>query len=675
MVYFIEPLVKQHLWHWLETEQGWRVDGEVGTGNGRIDLACETPDGAFVGIELKAGDGMSWSSTLSEQIWRYVDSGRFDEIYFASSNIDAVASALNADTVEPLIPVISQSSRKLRAGVQAGDYTAETVLSQVESRIDDTILDFEFSGQRYTVRSYITDRIKNRPEHNLDPVSIDEGIQELSRAVLPDELGLIEVPLPLTGEYLRSPRMALTPGESHDPTIVREAERLSRADEPIFSWEEEPWVRHNLWQEFGGLPEGSIPNVRESAMYDRPIDIVAFEGVWDPTDIVDGTSSGEVIGIEAKGNNSFAGNSVVDQLKEYIEPGVFSKFYLAVPLDLQQDAEILLDENTEICDQVGVITVSKGGDTKIVREAAQMDLQHDGYKRKKELCKTGYGDIDFHGRKDIISPFDLPEWRDPLTDDEGEEVIWDYNPLETKYVVHDVSDLSHTPPDEPRETLIEYTDSRSIARAYLLVGYSADPYGDGPGENNRAPRYGYIRLSVKDFETDDGEYGIKLHFGGGSWEGGYVCLVGDQVEYFISVLSSLEYIGGGEIIAQGRYIDLEEFRWEYGGNYEFCLAGDDANPENLMSFIIEAVEMDDGLGARFRLGEQDTQGVEVEMTNTQRIDLLRLFRLIRYGRKSEIPSDGGGYQRVGPDGEDTWDKGTSIEDKHNPSDLPTSNLI
>jgi len=59
MVHFVEPLVTEQLWHWLETDRGWRVDSEVDTGNGRIDLACETPDGRYIGIELKAGSGLS----------------------------------------------------------------------------------------------------------------------------------------------------------------------------------------------------------------------------------------------------------------------------------------------------------------------------------------------------------------------------------------------------------------------------------------------------------------------------------------------------------------------------------------------------------------------------------------------------------------------------------------
>lgn len=672
MVHFVEPLVTQQLWYWLESERGWQVDSEVDTGNGRIDLACKTTDGQYVGIEVKAGSGLSWGAQLSEQVWRYVDSGLFDAVYFASPSVEKVATRLDSTPVEPLIPVVSQASRKLRAGIQEGHYDAETVLDRIEHDIDDAILSHEFSNGRRTVRSYIQHHLEERTERSLDPITLDAGIRELSRSVFPSELGLIEVPIPLQGGYLRSPRMALTPGESHDPTFVREAGELSRADDPTFAPQEEPWVRHAVWREFGGLPEGSIPNVMESERVDRPIDLVAFDGSWDPTAIYAEPETGEVIGVEAKGVGSYAPNRVTRQLVEFLETGVFSRLHLAVPTAIVDRAEELVDEHDDLSDSVGILAVNERGIVSTVRDAPALDLRYDGYEHGTEVYKTGYGDIRLPNGQDVTAPFVLSEWRDPLTDDDGEPVVWDYDPRTTKYVIHDIEALDVTEPTAVSQQLKPQARTTSTARAYLLTGYSADPYANGQGnseEERRQPKYGYVRLSVRDFETDEGEYGLDLHFGRGSWEGGYICLLGDQVDALVSVLSSLEHVESGRIPGQGKYIDLETFRWEYGENYEFRLAGEESGSEQLLDLEIEAKRTDDGIGARLRIGDQLTQGVEVTMTETQRIDFLRTLRIMRYGRPSELPGDGSGYQRVGPDGTDTWDRGTAIEKEHGPDEL------
>lgn len=673
MVHFIEPLVTQQLWFWLESERGWQVDSEIDTGNGRIDLACRTDDGRYVGIEVKAGSGLSWGAQLSEQVWRYVDSGLFDAVYFASPSVKKVATRLDSSAVEPLIPVVSQAARKLRAGIQADHYNVETVLDRIERDIDDETLTYEFSNDRRTVRSYIQHHLNERTERSLEPITLDAGIRELSRSVFPSELGLIEVPMPLQGGYLRSPRMALTPGESHDPKFVREAGKLSRTDDPSFAPQEEPLVRHAVWCEFGGLPEGSIPNVMESERFDRPIDLVTFKGSWDPSEIYETPETGDVIGIEAKGAGSYTPDRITRQLEEFLETGVFSRLYLAVPTAMEDRAQDLVDDHEDLRESVGLLAVGENGDVTTLRDAPVLELRYDGYKHGTEIYKTGYGDIRIPNEKDVTAPFVLSEWRDPLTDDDGEPVVWDYDPRTTDHVIHDIDELDINEPTEVAQQLKPQACNASTARAYLLTGYSADPYANGQsGEERRKPKYGYVRFSVQDFETDEGEYALDLHFGRGSWEGGYICLRGEQVEALVAVLSSLEHIDSARIPGQGKYIDLETFQWGYGENYEFRLTGEESGSEQLLDLEIEATDTDDGVGAILRIGNQLTQGVEVTMTETQRIDFLRTLRIMRYGRPSELPGDGSGYQRVGPDGTDTWDRGTQIEKRHDPSAGPHS---
>jgi hypothetical protein len=669
MAYFIEQLATQQLWHWLETEREWTVDSEVDTGNGRIDLACETPDGRYIGIELKAGAGLGFGSRVAEQLWRYVDSGVFDEIYFASPSTESIQSHLEADTTPPQISIVNQASLKLNAGIQDGRYSVDEVISKVEQELDQDVLEFEVSGGRRTVREYIKRNLERKQRNSRGSVDLERGIRQLSRAVLPPELGIIEIDLPLEGGYMRSPRMALTPGETHPPNIVREAGAIERTSEPNFSRREEPWIRHAVWEHFGGLPEGSVPNVMESERLDRPTDLIAFESKWDPAEILD-TGDGAVIAVEAKGEGSFSPSRVKSQLTEVIATKSISRLYLAVPQTITDRAANLVIDSDELT-PVGVLAIDESGHIERVREAETLTLEHDGYKHGSELYRTGYGDVRIPGDWEVNSPFVLSEWRDPLTDDAGEPVVWDFDPLDTDYVIQSVEELEFTEEPELRPSLKSQSNGASTDQAYLLTGYSAAPFVKGE-KDRREPKYGYVRLSVCDFQTEEDEYAIELHFGAGSWEGGYVAFVDEQVDALISVLSSLENIDYAAVPGQGQYIDLEEFRWEYGENYEFKLGHED-NPEKLLSLSVEAAQTDDGTGAVLSIGDSITSGVEVTMTQTQRVDFLRALRVMRYGRPSELPGEGG-YQRVGPDGDDTWDKGTEVEKSHNPEDLPEPDI-
>jgi len=154
-------------------------------------------------------------------------------------------------------------------------------------------------------------------------------------------------------------------------------------------------------------------------------------------------------------------------------------------------------------------------------------------------------------------------------------------------------------------------------------------------------------------------------FGGGSWEGGYVCLVGEQVDDLVTVLASIENIEETTVTGQGRVIDLGEFQFGYGQNYEYKLSGEQARPEQLLPLRIQSMETDDGIGVRLQLCEDSKCGVDLVMTEVQRLDFLRTVRVARFGRPSEIPGDSG-YERVGPEGNDTWDKRRSIEERHQP---------
>lgn len=668
MTRFIEPLATQQLWYWLESSQGWRVDSEVETGNGRIDLACKTPEERRVGIELKRGSGLSEGSRLPRQIGRYIDSGLFDEVYFASPTVEDAADQLQDSSPNPLPGVVRKATRRLQAGVHQGYYDPETALSQIERECGSILAETIWGGR--SIREFISRSLRVKEDPAVSPVTLEEGVRILSRSVLPKELGLIRVPLRFEDGVLLNPEEALTPGEISEPGFVREAGSLPRGSASTleFSSREEPRIRHAVWRKFGGIPEGTVPNVMESDQVDRPIDLISFEGSPDPTEICQNRQTGEVIGVEVKGEGSYSPSRVEVQLTEYLESQVFSRLYLAVPSEVGARAGNFVADHPDLHDKVGVIEVARDGRVMRVREAPELDLNFDGYKSKNGVCKTGYGDVRIQNGRDVSSPFLLSEWRAPLKDSDGKPVFWNYDPRETGRVVKDREELDladHVETDRPLK--VEAQEARP-ARAYLLTGYSADPYAEreqGSEQERRSPKHGYVRLTVTGFEKE-GEQGIDLHFGRGSWEGGYVCFWGNQVDSLVSVLSSLEHIEGAKVPGQGDYINLQTFPFSYHKNYKQKLSADSDGSEQHLHLGIEANRSQGDVGAILRVAESRHSGVEVKMTETQRIDILRTIRIVRFGRGTEIPGKGGGYQRIGPDGADTWDLGTEIEEKHDP---------
>ena len=667
MTLFVEPLITQHLWHWLESNRGWTVDSEVDTGKGRIDLACKTPEDRCVGIELKADSGLSYNSELSEQLWRYIDSGKFDAVYFASPDVDKAAKKLDSSSAEPLPRVVRNATERLRAGVQAGRYDAQEVLVAIKHEVSDAILSGEIQSGR-PIREFIRQALENEFESSVDPATLESGVQELSRSIIPPQVGLIEIPLPLESGVLADAKNALAPGGIEEPTIVREARRLKRTGIPEFAPREEPTIRHAVWKKFGGLPEGSIPNVMETEQVDRPIDLVTFRSEWDPVRVCEDSDTGDVIGVEVKGRGSYSPQRIVDQLTEYLEPGVFSRFYLAVPDELRDRAAELVSSHPNLSRRVGILVVSPTGDVTVHKDASPLDLRHDGYRRGSEFRKTGYGEIELENGREVSSPFDLSEWREPLKDPEGEPVVWNYDPRKMRHVIQDVGDLNI--PEYPHidGPLKPAGRDARTRRAYLLTGYSADPFASGK-PSRRSPKHGYVRLSIIDFKTEQGRFGIDLHFGRGGWEGAYICFIGEQVDALVSVLSSLENIERAAIPGRGKAIDLETFPFSWQENYEHKLVRDGGS-EKSVELTIETTHAN-GVGAVLRIGSERTRGVTVTITEKQRIDLLRTIRILRFGRRSEIPGHSG-YQRVGPDGEDTWELETEIEELHEPDFLGDS---
>ena len=693
MAEFIEPLLKERVWHWLESTRGMEVDGEVSISNGRIDLVGESSDGRFIGVEIKQ-NGLSVQGEEFEQIHRYVDSGELDELYFASNHVESMQSALNdGDSVNRT--TLARACRRLRAGIDENLYTLDDVRERISFKLPAEFLETRLtSGMGISnIEQYVYQKVSGSRESQLPSIDLDEGVAMVGRSKCPMEIGVIHVPLNLDysgdGPDLRDLDQALNPEKVYEPQILRKAEQLDRTREPTFTRSGEPWVRHCVWRELGGLPEGYIPNVMDSDQPFRPIDLIAFKGSYDPTDAVATPESNEVLGIEAKGQSSFARSRVEQQLSEFLETSTLSRLYLAVPVSVIDQAMERLSKNDELS-QVGLLTVTPDGTVETVQEAQTLQPVHDGYLNRYSKEKTGFGSTGIPGGKDIRSPFLTEEEADRLANTNVEDYASDLL-TDNSDLTDDSGRIATDPPTETRPPESEY-DSVNEARygfsdsirSYLLRGRSADPYGvhgEAP-----IPKEGYVRLQIEELESDE-ETPLKFHFGRGSWEGGYIWFDSTQINTLLSVLVSIDTIAGGTIHGQGKIIDLQEFPFDHDKNNSYNLTGD-TGQEEILSLNIKSVNphqapkghvlppchekssgfpfVKENTKVRLQLGTESHQGVNVTLTEAQWFDLIATIKILQTGNQLQLPGEHRSNPRIGPSGENTWLLGKEIERQSNP---------
>ncbi len=653
MASFGEALLKQRLWYWLETERGMEVEGEVNLGTGRIDLIAKTSDGEVWGIELKKQGFGEY-----EQANRYIESGKIDRLYIATDRIESLQKALSGPA--PLnVSTLNQNSMKLGVGVEKGEYSVEEVMRAVDSEVSDEMLNQQVSGSP-SLREYIRKRVETG-SNSKDAISLDQGITNLSRASCPTELGVIHIPFNLEAGTLRDVEKNLSPEEAYEPRIFQEADRIERDRTLDFSRDEEPWVRHCVWREYGGLPEGHIPNPMDSDQPHRPIDVLSFEGSYDPTDAVENPSEHEVIGIEAKGRSSFTSKRTAQQLSDFLATSTLSRLYLAVPTVLAEKARSLL--SSEDLSEVGILTVTEDGDMVVEREAERMEPEHDGYLERYDERKVGYGNVEIASGKDVVSPYVTAEEAERLKNSDAAEYAQDII-TDNSELADDDGWIRASTTDSLRQPESEF-DQGKKARGYLLEGRSADPYtqdrSQGVEPDDMKP--GYVRLTVTDF-TVDGQDALKFHFGRGSWEGGYIWFVGEEVDQLQNVLNSIKTISGGEIPGQGKTLDLETYPFDHSENEPHRVSGSSGKEVEIKLQVTS--QMDDEVAARLRLGESEKAGVDVTLTKPQWLDLIATIDILRTGNQRELPGEYTSYPRIGPSGDDTWSVGTDIEEKVNP---------
>jgi len=375
-----------------------------------------------MGIELKSKSGVGFGSTLYDQSHRYMESGALDRIFFASHAVDGLQNVLNGSN-KPDIGILNQTSQKLCAGITAGEYTRETVDHAIEQALPEEFLNRRTSAAA-TIRKYISSKLDGPVADSKSPIPLTQAMTELQRARCPMEMGIIHVPLNLRGGVLYDIEKNIDPDQAYDPHILRDAELLSRETDPVFARREEPWVRHCIWREYGGLPEAYLPNVRESDQAFRPIDLLAFPESPDPTDAVEAPDLNEAIGVEAKGESSFGGDRMIRQLSEFLQTKTLSRLYLAVPQSLEEESLNVLSLHEEL-DEVGILAVDEDGTVSLARRATNMIPQHDGYMDRYRPRKIGYGDITLERGQDVISPFVTEEEAERLKNSDAAEYAQD----------------------------------------------------------------------------------------------------------------------------------------------------------------------------------------------------------------------------------------------------------
>ncbi len=631
MTEYGEELLRQRVWYWLEAEKGMEVDAEVEIGTGRIDLVSKSSEEVW-GIEVKVGN------YGTEQVDRYVESGALDRLYVASGEeLNPVDNSIDVRT-------LSQTRSRLRAGMAENWYTKEEIKKELSGALSNEQRNRKVGSS--TVYGYVLPA-KNI-ESNKTPISLDDGIRRIQNAITFSEIGIIHVP--------STPVLdAMSPGEAPDPEIVQEASELTRTKTPNTNCSEEPWVRHQLWQKYGGIPEGHIPNTLESDQPYRPIDLISFKGSSDPTDAVKNPADNKVLGFEVKGESSFSKNRLCKQLTQFMETSTLSQLYLCVPTSLKNEA-IDFISSQPIFDKVGIVTVAADGSVTIIKPAETVIPEYDGYLERQKDRKTGYGeefpaDID----QTVTSPY--------ITDEEAVRLKYiDPKPLAAELLTDE-----SVPPNNSEYLTPEFTASNrtslddlidedaSATRVYVL---------EGEVFNKRDRKRGLVELGISYYNGRDI---LLLNFT--RYEGGYIWFTGKELDFLQMVLHSIESIGCGEAPGQGYFYKIKD-RWERAhkdrdekveNTPDKAYYSDTSDYENQIELKIQshvsdlAAVVDKDSVVNLRLGG-DEEGADLEVSKAQLVDLIASIEILRKnsGKTAELPkreTDSWSQARIARSGE------------------------
>lgn len=180
------------------------------------------------------------------------------------------------------------------------------------------------------------------------------------------------------------------PLDTESITLETTATSKKRSEELDLSYTTEQWVQHYVWQEIGGIREAIIPNT--DAYVSRRVDIMAFTGSADPTEVYYNQPDDNIIGVEAKSSQAVrtGADKIRAQLLDYAKCGAVTELYLAVPHGVRSSARKIVSEPS--LKQVGLYTVSTDGSLSEIQEPSFAPLQYDGLRLPNGECvDIGWG--------------------------------------------------------------------------------------------------------------------------------------------------------------------------------------------------------------------------------------------------------------------------------------------
>lgn len=445
MVEFLEQLLHDTLWEWLENQNRYEnIGSEITLGEGgRIDILAKTTDGLQVGFEVKADveyrQGQADGFDLSKQLSRYISTGYLDELYYVSPDVSVFEGLKEYKTNrlikrelymgfgwylyevgfkeyssthhEPELPVDLFGAPE---GPEDWQSKLQHVRKELESALPDRFIsEFDMDGFMSMVEKHSTDGPDSR-NFDYDVLNFDEIVEELldQGVVVPNRVGTIEIPFevlePEETNYRmdlnEDPEQMFTNSPKLDVNMKRSAEKLDRVRDINLPSDNEAWVQHHCWREMGNIREGVIPIGEGNTRF---IDVMGFKGGIHPTEIIQ--TGGEIIGIEAKDGNlpESRHEKIVEQLLAYEGSGTVSRLYLAVPLSAEAQAKDILRNGPQTLSNIGLITVDRNGQTQIQTVASELELKYDGYRTSQgNLRAVGYGRLKIRESNKFVSVLD-----------------------------------------------------------------------------------------------------------------------------------------------------------------------------------------------------------------------------------------------------------------------------
>ena len=419
MAHILEPLVRDNLWQWLETDS--RIDeiaAEVSLGDaGRIDLVTRVGDW-YTGYELKAesltsGNYDNKAVGVIQQLQKYINSEYLDEIYICSMEPDKYAELFKKDHfITKGAPPGEPSLYSVRYSVAKSLYKDYFTISDLTNAVGvPRILGVkkELSPRELRINRFYDNVEKKSQSHHekfSDVAALDLGdASDLVRSLsieTPNSVGIMGIPLnvervgaPRYGKRLLiDPKKVFGPDSELEPEIIHDSKTFERTKTPSLSHSNEAWITHSIWVREGGIREATIPNPNSNQAL--RVDNMSFEGSIFPQDIATNPSTGVIKAFEAKTDittNKWQGIS--EQLLKYLRTASFSHLYLAVPEKGVPDIQSRMNEESDQWwSYVGLVGVNTTGKVTYHTDPEGIKIGFDGWQNKSGSTRSvGYGKV------------------------------------------------------------------------------------------------------------------------------------------------------------------------------------------------------------------------------------------------------------------------------------------